>query len=84
MLSRQLEELVEHPGAVVVLDLEHLDFMCSSGLGALINAHAKARPFQGQVFLASPSPMVMRLLETTRLTNLFEVFPNVDEALKGK
>ena len=84
MLSRQLEELVQQPGCVVVLDLEHLDFMCSSGLGALLNAHAKARPFQGRLSLANPSPMVMRLLETTRLTSLFTVFPTVDAALEGK
>jgi len=84
MLSRQLEELVELPGCVVVLDLEHLDFMCSSGLGALLNAHAKARQFQGRLSIASPSPVVMRLLETTRLTNLFEVFPSVEKALGGK
>ncbi len=84
MLSLRLEELVQQHGAVVVLDMEHLDFMCSSGLGALLNAHAKARPFKGQVHIASPSPMVMRLLETTRLTNLFEVFPSVEEALMGK
>jgi anti-sigma B factor antagonist len=84
MLSRQLDELVELPGCVVVLDLEHLDFMCSSGLGALLNAHAKARPFQGRLSLANPSPMVMRLLETTRLTNLFEVFPSVEAALEGQ
>jgi anti-sigma B factor antagonist len=83
-LSRQLDELVELPGCVVVLDLEHLDFMCSSGLGALLNAHAKARQFQGQVSLANPSPMVMRLLETTRLTSLFEVFPSVEKALEGQ
>ncbi len=84
MLSRQLEELAQQPGAVVVLDMEHLDFMCSSGLGALLNAHAAARQTQGQVSLANPSPMVMRLLETTRLTNLFEVFPSVEKALEGK
>ena len=57
---------------------------CRSGLGALINAHAKARQAQGRLSIAGPSPMVMRLLETTRLTNLFEVFPSVDEALEGK
>ena len=84
MLSRQLEDLVQQPGAVVVLDMEHLDFMCSSGLGALINAHAKARQFQGRLSIASPSPVVMRLLETTRLTNLFEVFPSVEKALGGE
>ena len=84
MLSLQLEELVQQYGAVVVLDMEHLDFMCSSGLGSLLNAYASARQFQSQLSLANPSPMVMRLLETTRLTNLFDVFPSVEKALEGK
>jgi len=83
-LSRQLDELVQQGGSVVILDMEHLDFMCSSGLGALLSAHAKARQTQGRVCLASPSPMVMRLLETTRLTNLFEVFTSVEKALESR
>ena len=83
LLSRQLDDLVQQPGAVVVLDIEHLDFICSSGLGALIDAHAKARPYEGQVRLARPCPLVKRLLETTRLTNLFCVYASVDEAVAG-
>jgi anti-sigma B factor antagonist len=83
LLGRQLDELVQQPDAVVVLDIEHLEFICSSGLGALIDAHAKARPYDGEVRLASPCPMVMRLLETTRLTNLFPIYASVDEAITG-
>jgi anti-sigma B factor antagonist len=82
-LGLQLEKLVQQPGALVVIDMEHLDFLCSSGLGALIDAHAKARPFDGEVRIAGPSLMVKRLLETTRLTNLFPVYPSVDEALNA-
>lgn len=83
LLGRQLDELVQQPGAVVVLDIEHLDFICSAGLGAMIHAHTKARPHDGEVRLASPRPMVMRLLQTTRLTNLFPIYASVDEAVAG-
>jgi len=83
LLGRQLDELVQQPGAVVVLDIEHLEFICSSGLGSLISAHAKARPYEGQVRLAHPRPMVMRLLKTTRLTKLLPVYATVDEAVAG-
>ncbi len=83
LLGRQLDDLLQKPDALVVLDIEHLDFICSSGLGALIQAQAKARPNKGTMRLASPRPMVMRLLETTRLTNLFPVYGSVDEAIEG-
>jgi len=82
-LSQHLDELVQQHCAVVVLDIEHLDFICSSGLGALINAHAKAREYESQIRLARPCPMVMRLLETTRLNKLFPVYASVDEAIVG-
>lgn len=83
LLGRQLDDLVQIPGSVVVLDIEHLDFICSSGLGALIQAQAKARQYESRMRLASPRPMVMRLLETTRLTNLFPVYGSVNEAIEG-
>jgi len=83
LLGQKLDDLLQKPGAVVVLDIEHLDFICSSGLGALIQAQAKARQYESKMRLAGPRPMVMRLLETTRLTNLFPVFGSVSEAIEG-
>ena len=83
MLGQQLQQLLSQPAMLVVVDMEHLDFLCSSGLGALIDAHASAREHDCEVRLAGPSAMVRRLLETTRLTNLFCVYPNVDEAIKS-
>jgi anti-sigma B factor antagonist len=78
---RRLEQLAEQPFAIIALDLGQLEFISSAGLGALISAHKKARPHEGRIRLVNPQPMILRVLETTRLTSVFEVFGTLEEAL---
>lgn len=81
-LYRKLEELASSEASIVILDLSEMDFICSSGLGAIISGHVKSRRHQGQFKLVSPQPAVRRLLETTRLTKLFPLYDTVDQALR--
>jgi anti-sigma B factor antagonist len=78
---RRLERLAEQPIAIIALDLAGLEFISSAGLGALISAHKKARPHDGRIRLVNPQPLILRVLETTRLTSVFEVFGTLEEAL---
>ncbi len=78
---RQLEELAEQPIAIIALDLAGLEFISSAGLGALISAHKKASPHDGRIRLVNPQPLILRVLEMTRLTSVFEVFGTLEEAL---
>ena len=80
-LKDRLEQLAEQSVPVIAVDLSDLEFICSAGLGALLSAYAKLRPHSGQLRLINPRPFVLRLLETTRLTQLFGVFGSVQEAL---
>ena len=64
-----------------MLDLHEMDFICSLGLGAIINGHLKSRHHQGQIRLVGPVPPVRELLETTRLTKLFGIYDSVEQAL---
>ena len=81
-LRVHLDELAQEPVPTIVLDLTELEFISSGGLGALLSAHAKLRRHGGRLQLVNPRPLVLRLLETTRLTELFAVFPSIDEALR--
>jgi len=76
-----LAELTENQTTLIVLDMTDLDFICSVGLGAIISGHLRTRHYQGRICLVSPKPPVMELLETTRLTQLFSIFPTVEQAL---
>lgn len=57
----------------VEIDLSRVEFIDSSGLGALIALHKTVRAQQGVLRLLRPAPGVVQLLELTRLHRLFEV-----------
>lgn len=69
----------------LVLDLARVDFVDSSGLGALV-ALLKRMGAEGSLALASVRPPVARLLALTRLDRVFRIHDTVQgasEALAG-
>lgn len=80
-LKGRLEQLADRALSPIVVDLTEVSFISSAGLGALISARLKGRRHGGQIHLVNPQPAVLRVLETTQLTRVFDVFPTVDQAL---
>ena len=64
----------------VIVDLEGLEFIDSSGLAALACARRHARQAGGDLLLAAPQQQVLRLLTLTRLADVFSVHACVDDA----
>jgi anti-sigma B factor antagonist len=54
-------------------DCSMLDFVDSSGLGALISMQKLANARGGKLRLLSPKPSVIQVLELTRLHRVFEI-----------
>ena len=54
-------------------DCSSLDFVDSSGLGALISMQKLASERGGKLRVLSPKPSVVQLLELTRLHRVFEI-----------
>jgi anti-sigma B factor antagonist len=67
----------------VVLDLSHVTFVDSGGMGLLVRLMTSARSLGGDVKLAAPSPQIAKLLETTGLRRVFELFQTTEEALSA-
>ncbi len=65
----------------VVLQLERVDFVDSSGLGALVRLVTTARTNAGEIRLCALQPPVRRILELTKLLGLFEVYDSEAEAI---
>ncbi|MBS0656927.1 MAG: STAS domain-containing protein [Verrucomicrobia bacterium] len=57
------------------LDLSATRFIDSSGLGALIALQKTMRARGGQLRLLRPSPVVLQILELTRLHRVLEIVP---------
>jgi anti-sigma B factor antagonist len=64
----------------VIVDLEGLEFIDSSGLAALARARKHAKQAGGDLLLAAPQEQVLRVLAITRLTEVFPVHACVEDA----
>jgi anti-sigma B factor antagonist len=65
----------------LVLDLSEVRFVDSSGLGALLSGHKNAGLRDGRFALACVQSRVQSMFELTRLTRVFEIYKDVEEAL---
>ncbi|MEH6830071.1 STAS domain-containing protein [Sulfitobacter sp.] len=64
----------------VVLDLNHVHFIDSSGLGAIVAAMKNLAPDR-KLILAGLTPTVDKVFRLTRMDSVFGVFPTVEAAL---
>lgn len=78
LLSAALEPLFTSTPRVIV-DLESVTFIDSSGLGVFVAAQQQASA--GQLVLAGASPRIRHLLELTGLDQVFTLVSDVEEAL---
>lgn len=70
----EMRRVMEIGGRTVLLDLGQVDFMDSSGLGALI-AVLKSMPGQRPLVLTGLQPNVKRVLRLTRMDSVFTIEP---------
>ena len=71
-LCQQVRELLASGNNFVMLDLADVNFIDSSGLGALIIALKMLRTAGGDLYLCSIAEPVRNLLSMTRMDRLFE------------
>ena len=69
------------PGAKIVLDLGNLDFVDSSGLGAMVSSLRQISGVGGDLKLCGLKKPVRALIELVRMHRVFEIYNTRDEAL---
>jgi len=69
-----------HPSQPLVLDLSHIDFIDSSGLGALVQV-AKQCNSENQNFLVVGNARVVQTVKLVRLEDFLHLQPDLDTAL---
>lgn len=63
----------------VILDLSTVEFIDSSGLGAIVAAMKAIAPGQ-RLDLAGLTPMVAKVFHLTRMDTIFALYPTLEEA----
>ena len=68
----------------IIVDLTHVEFIDSTGLGALIGGHRRALENGGGVRLVIHEGPIERLLNITGLMRVFSVYTNLQSALQDE
>lgn len=71
---------IEDGPANVILDLSKIDFVDSSGLGALVQLVKKAQSHSGTLQIVT-NPRVTQTVKLVRLEKFLSLQPSVEEAL---
>ncbi|MCY7381980.1 MAG: STAS domain-containing protein [Microcoleus sp.] len=78
VLSKFIDDGPKH----LILDLSQIDFVDSSGLGALVQLVKKAQTLEGTLQIVS-NPRVTQTVKLVRLEKFLSLQPTVDEAVKN-
>jgi stage II sporulation protein AA (anti-sigma F factor antagonist) len=82
-LRLQAEDAIEKNGIKhIVLNLEELHFMDSSGLGVILGRYKKIKKNNGEMIICAISPAVKRLFEMSGLYKIVKVEPSEKNALQ--
>jgi anti-anti-sigma factor len=76
VLSRHVEEGPSN----LILDLSGIDFVDSSGLGALVQLVKKAKEFEGTMQVIA-NPRVMQTVKLVRLEKYLSIQPSLGDAI---
>jgi len=74
-------EIEEHRIQHVVLNLQDLDFMDSSGLGVILGRYKEIKQVDGEMVICAISPTVKRLFEMSGLFKIMQLAQGEEEAL---
>lgn len=79
-LKKQFQKTLNN-GSLVVMNLESMDYIDSTGLGALVACLKYAAEAQGNVKLANIQPKPRMVFEITRAYKIFDIYDDLGEAV---
>ncbi len=81
-LRESIEVIVEQAGNIrLVLDFRSVKFLSSAVLGLLIRISKRIHEQGGQLRLCNIHPGIYEVFKITRLTNIFDIFEDVESAI---
>jgi anti-sigma B factor antagonist len=76
-----INQLIEEQKYCVVINLEKVSYIDSSGIGALISSLSNLKKYQGGLKIINVYASVRKVFELTKLTSFFEIYDSEDEAV---
>lgn len=71
----------EQPDCRIAISMASLDFIDSTGLGALVGLIRRVRENDGQVAICSPPPTILRTLQLASINKLVPITQTIGSAM---
>jgi anti-sigma B factor antagonist len=81
-LKERLAEMVEEGNRLIILDISMVEFLDSSGLGAIISG-LKAIGEDGKLVICGATDPVKSMFKLTRMDRIFEMYDTEAESLQA-
>lgn len=78
-----INKLIEEKKYNVVINLDKVSYIDSSGIGALISSLSNLKKYQGGLKICNVSGSVRKVFELTKLTSFFEIYDSETEAIQA-
>jgi anti-sigma B factor antagonist len=82
-LREQLIDLVSSGAYHLVVDMESVDFLDSTGLGVLVGGLKRVRAHDGSLRLVCTQERILKIFRITGLTKVFPIHDSVEEAVSA-
>ena len=76
-----INKLIEERKYNVIINLEKVSYIDSSGIGALISSLSNLKKYQGGLKIINVYASVRKVFELTKLTSFFDIFDSEEDAL---
>jgi len=83
LLRNTVRRLMDDGSNKLVINLQQVSYLDSSGLGELVVTYTSARNRKGDVKLLNPSKFARDLLQVAKLVSVFEVFDDERKAIQS-
>lgn len=83
-LKEYILHMIEQDQVNIIVQLESVRFIDSSGLGALLSGYKHAAAKSGKLALACCQQQVLSMFELTRLNRVFEIYADLSEAVENE
>jgi anti-sigma B factor antagonist len=81
-LRQALIDLVSQGATDIVVDMDKVDFLDSTGLGVLVGGLKRVKSNDGDLRLVVTQDRIMKIFDITGLSKVFPIHGSLDEALQ--
>lgn len=82
-LKESLTKLIEKGKYNIIIDLEGVRYIDSTGLGVLIGTLKKVREHNGTISIICCNPQIKKIFNITGLIKIFGIYKTAEEAFKN-